>query len=253
MRILALLFLLVTGGQPAQAEQVVMGLSQDEVAITATFEGDEILIFGAIQRETPINTDIPLGVVITVEGPSSPIVVRRKERRFGIWVNVDAVEVDSAPSFYAVTSSGPLDEVLTNTENLRHNITIDRAIQSRGAPMHITDSAAFSEALVRIREEAGLYKLIEGGVDLEEQTLFHTTVSLPANLTEGHYAARIFLTREGEVLDIYETPIEVVRVGIGQWLFALSRNQPLLYGLMSLAIAIAAGWTASTVFSALKR
>lgn len=252
MRIVLALLLLVAA-LPARAEQVVLGLSQDEVAITATFEGDEILIFGAIQRETPIDAERPLSVVITVEGPSSPIVVRRKERRFGIWVNTDAVEVDAAPSFYAVTTSGPLDEVLTNTENLRHNITVDRAIRSRGAPMNITDSEAFSEALIRIRERSGLYKLIEGGVDLEEQTLFHTNVSLPANLTEGHYEARIFLTREGEVVDVYRTPIEVRRVGIGQWLFALSRGQPLLYGLMSLAIAIAAGWTASTVFSALKR
>lgn len=252
MRVIAtLLFLLAA--LPLWAEEVVLGLSQDEVAITATFEGDEILIFGAIQRETPIDRDRPLAVVITVEGPSSPIVVRRKERRFGIWVNTDSVEVDSAPSFYAVTTSGPLDDVLTNTENLRHNITVDRAIRSRGAPMHITDTEAFSEALIRIREDAGLYKLLEGGVDLEEQTLFHTTVSLPANLTEGHYEARIFLTREGEVVDIYQTPIEVFRVGVGQWLFALSRNQPLIYGLMSLAIAIAAGWAASTAFSILKR
>lgn len=253
MRALALILSWLVIAVPATAEQVVLGLSQDEVAITATFEGDEILIFGAIQRETPIDTDHPLEVVITVEGPSSPIVVRRKERRFGIWVNIDAVEVDAAPSFYAVTTSGPLDEVLTNTENLRHNITIDRAIQSRGAPMHITDSAVFSEALIRVREANGLYKTIESGVDLEEQTLFHTNVTLPANLTEGHYQTRIFLTRGGRVVDLYETPIEVRRVGIGQFLYDLSRNQPLIYGLMSLAIAIAAGWSASRIFAVFKR
>lgn len=250
---LAALLLALLMPLAATAEQVVLGLSQDEVAITATFDGDEILIFGAIQREAPINTDDPLEVVITVEGPSSPVLVRRKERRFGIWVNTDAVEVDLAPSFYAVTTTAPLDEVLTATEDLRHHISVGRAVLSRGAPMNILDSQSFSDALIRIRQDENLYKLIEGGVDLEEQTLFHTNVRLPANLTEGEYQSRIFLTRGGRVIDIYEAPIDVRRVGIGQWLYSLSREQAPLYGLLSIFIAIAAGWTASAVFAALRR
>ena len=88
---------------------------------------------------------------------------------------------------------------------------------------------------------------------MRKQTLFHTTVDLPANLTEGHYEARIFLTRDGTVIDKYETPIEVFRVGIGQFLFDLSRNQPIIYGLMSLFIAVSAGWLASAAFQLLRR
>ena len=45
---LALAFLLLA--TPVSAEEVVLGLSQDEVAITATFDGDDILIFGAVTR-----------------------------------------------------------------------------------------------------------------------------------------------------------------------------------------------------------
>jgi hypothetical protein len=73
-------------------------------------------------------------------------------------------------------------------------------------------------------------------------------VQLPAALTEGAYATRIFLTRGGDVVSIYETSIDVQKVGMERWLFELSRQQPLLYGLMSLAIAIGAGWAASAVF-----
>ena len=54
------------------------------------------LSFGAIKRESPI-PETPLQVIITVAGPSEPVVVRRKERKLGIWVNADTVEVDSAP------------------------------------------------------------------------------------------------------------------------------------------------------------
>ncbi|MEL7099898.1 MAG: TIGR02186 family protein [Pseudomonadota bacterium] len=239
--------------QTAWAEEVVLGLSQDEVAITATFDGSDVLIFGAVKREAPIPDGPPLGVVITLSGPSEPVMVRRKDRRFGIWVNTDAVEVDLAPSFYAIVTSAPLSEVLTETEDLRHKITIPRAIRSVGAPMDITDAALFSDALIRIRTASELYQLVEGGVDVDQQTLFRTSVRLPAALTEGAYSTRIFLTREGAVVSRYETVIDVRKVGLERWLYALSREQPLIYGLMSLAIAIAAGWGASAAFSLLRQ
>jgi hypothetical protein len=41
------------------------------------------------------------------------VTVRRKARRFGIWVNTDAIEVDAAPTFYAVATTAPIDTVLT--------------------------------------------------------------------------------------------------------------------------------------------
>ncbi len=245
-----LLPLLLLLALPAKAEQIVLGLSRDEVAITATFEGSDILIFGAIKREAPVAPG-KLGVIITIAGPDTPVVVRRKDRRLGIWVNTDAVEVDAAPSFYAVASSGPLKDVLSDTEDLRNQVTIRRAIRSVGAT--VDDSAAFTRALIRIRAGSALYQVLEGEVDLEEDTLFRASVQLPANLTEGDYAARILLTRDGSIVDEYQTTIPVHKVGLERWLYNLAHNNALLYGLMSLAIAIAAGWGASAVFGLLRR
>jgi uncharacterized protein (TIGR02186 family) len=248
-RILFVLITLVASiSTGATAETVVLGLSQDKVAITTSFNGSEILIFGAVKREAPIDMADPLQVVITVAGPSLPIVVRRKERKVGIWVNAESVHVDSAPSFYAVATTGPIPEVLTEVEDLRHKITIDKAIRAVGAASEAKDPENFTEALIRIREKKGLYQTLEGGVALDQQTLFRTAIDMPANLTEGSYQIRIFLTRKGEIVSSYETSIDVQKVGLERWLFTLSRNQPIYYGLMSLAIAIAAGWGASAVF-----
>ncbi|MEX0338633.1 MAG: TIGR02186 family protein [Arenibacterium sp.] len=237
----------------ACAEEVVLGLSSDKVSITTSFDGSEILIFGAVKREVPIPEGDPLEVIITVAGPSKPVVVRRKEKRFGIWVNTDMVEVDAAPSFYAVASSGPLSDVLKDVEDLRSKISIDRAIRSVGAPSNIMDSASFTEAVIRIRRQSQLYQQLEGQVALDEQTLFRTAIALPANLTEGDYATRIFLTRGGNIVSSYETSIDVRKVGLERWLFTLSRENALLYGLMSLSIAIAAGWGASAAFRLLRQ
>jgi len=233
------------------AEKVVLGMSQDEVAITATFDGSNILVFGAIQRDAPI-PETPIDVIVTVSGPSEPLDVRRKAKRFGIWVNTDTVQVDAAPSFYAIATSAPLGDILTETEDLRHKVSINRAIRSVGAPMNIMDAQSFTDAVIRIREANGLYALQEGSVSIDQQTLFRTSINMPANLTEGDYSARIFITRDGAVVDQLSTTIDVHKVGLEQFLFSLSREQPLLYGLMSLAIAIFAGWAASAVFQVIR-
>jgi len=239
---------------PARAnEEIVLGLSQAEISITTNFNGSEILVYGAVKRDQPIPDGPELQVVITVSGPSEPVVVRRKERRFGIWINTEAVEVDRAPSYYAVVTSGPMNDVLKRTEDLRHKVSIPRAIRSVGAPMEIEDAASFTQALIRIRKAAEQYQVIEGGVTVDEQTLFRAAVRLPAALTEGAYDTRIFLTRSGEVVAQYETIIDVRKVGLERWLFTLSRENAFLYGLMSLAIAIAAGWGASAIFSVFRR
>lgn len=233
---------------PVWAEEVVLGMSKDTVSIDTSFDGSEILIFGAVKREAAIQYDPRLQVIVTVSGPQHPITVRRKEKRFGIWVNTDAVEIDSAPSFYAVSSSTLLELALSDTEDLRHKISIPRAIRSVGAPDTIDDATTFTDALIRIKSRSNQYQLNEGTVSVDDQTLFRTAIQLPAALTEGDYQTRIFLTRGGGVVAQYETSIYVRKVGLERWLFKMSRENALLYGVMSLAIAIAAGWGASAVF-----
>ena len=111
---LILLFTLVA--LPLKAEEVVLGLSSDKVAITATFEGSELLVFGAVKREAPI-ADEPLDVIVAIAGPSETLTVRRKEKRYGIWVNIEAAEltgvIDNAEAREGVVATAddvaPLD------------------------------------------------------------------------------------------------------------------------------------------------
>lgn len=256
IRALALLLLLASplaAQDDPSGETIVAGLSQNLVAITTNFSGSEILIYGAVRREAPIPDTAPLEVVVTVQGPSGPLVVRRKERRFGIWMNTDAVTISRAPSFYAIASSAPLEEALSETENLRHQITIPRAIRAVGIAAEAEDSPLFLDALIRLRREEGDYALSESSVKLLESTLFRADIALPANLTEGDYKVRLFITRDGAVIDSHEEIIKVNKDGLERWIHNLAHEQPLIYGLLSLVLAIAAGWGASALFGLIRR
>ena len=204
-------------------------------------------MFGAVKRDKPAPSG-NIQVIVTIAGPSEPISVHRKSKVFGIWMNTDTVEVDAAPSFYAVATSSDLSSTINDTEDLRYKVSIPRAIQSVGAPMDVLDAAPFSDAVIRIRSNQGLYQLHENKVVIDEQTLFRTSIDMPADISDGDYTARILLTRNGNVIDEFTTIIDVRKVGLERFLFNMSRENPLSYGLMSIAIAIFAGWAASFLF-----
>ncbi|WP_319825739.1 TIGR02186 family protein [Thalassovita sp.] len=248
-----LLLICLLAAMPARAnETVVAGLSQAWVSITANFAGSEILVFGAVKRTAPIPEEPPLNVIITITGPSHPVTVRKKDRRLGIWVNTESLEMDTAPAFYAVATTAPLSDALTDAQDQKHYISIGRAIHAQRGTLSADKVNEYVDAIVRIRSENGLYQIRENSVELTEDTLFRTSVALPSNLTEGTYFTRIFLTRGGEVIDTYITSITVSKVGLERWIYNLAHQQPLVYGILSLAIAIAAGWGASAFFRVIR-
>ncbi|WBU58217.1 TIGR02186 family protein [Paracoccus sediminicola] len=235
------------------AEQVVAGLSSDAVSITTSFDGSEIILYGAIRRETAIPASSLLQVVATVEGPSRSVTIRRKQRKLGIWVNTESVVVGAAPSFYSVASTAPLRLILDADQDSLYRISIPTAMRSFARPVSVEDPVEFTEAMIASRIADGTYRLDEGAVRLEQDTLFRADFRLPANLIEGTYKTRIFLLREGRVIDSYTAPLEVRKVGLERWLYRLAFDQPLVYGIMSLLIAAFAGWAASAAFRALQR
>lgn len=249
---LCLVLLLLPLTARAQDEEVVLGLSQNRVSITTDFNGSEILIFGAIKRAGPPSPE-PLEVIVSVQGPIKPVTVLRKDRVAGIWVNTDKVIIRSAPSFYAVATSSPLADSLSATEDLRHRVSIPRAIRAVISDENVTDEDNFVNALIRIKEADGTFQLLEDSVRFDEQTLFSTRVALPSNLTVGIYEVDVYLTREGAVVSNYTTALKVGKVGLEQWLYTLANDHAWAYAIMAIFIAVLSGWLASEAFRLLRR
>ena len=233
-------------------ETIVAGLSASMVSITTNFIGSQIIVYGAIKRDAPAPPG-KLAVVVTVEGPSSSVTVRKKSRHWGIWMNTAAAAITRAPSFYAIASSAPMHDAMSATDNLRYRVTIPRAIRSVGVASSVADAQDFIDALIRLRTGDGRYAIDEGGVSMVQQTLFRADFDLPADLVEGDYRVRMFITRDGVVVDQHQEVIQVTKTGIERWVNTLAQTQPLVYGLLALVLAVAAGWGASAVFSVRRR
>ncbi|MCA2012577.1 TIGR02186 family protein [Cereibacter sphaeroides] len=239
------------------ASEIVGALSQNRVSLTANFSGSEILIFGAIRRTAEElaaeeNAEASGGedydVIIVIEGPRQRVDIWRMDRVAGIWMNVESQSMASVPSFYAIATTAPLADILSLEADGQYHISPREAIRAEQVGDGSPQALLFSEALLRIREDAAQYLSLERFVHVDRGVLFRTNVRLPANLTEGAYTTRMYLVQGGEVVSQYRTAIFVRKDGLERWLHELAYDQPFLYGLLALAIAVLAGWGASALF-----
>lgn len=246
-------------GEPLAAtaplrERLVSELSQSSVPINATFTGSEILVFGAVERNRFLrDRDTPPDIIVTITGPAQAALVRRKERVGGIWMNVEEIRVAAAPSFYAIASTRPIEAILRPIPKAAERVALEDAVYIAGSPTSAADPALFQKALIRIREDNGLYRDLSYDVNFSGGTLFHTRIPLPPNIVEGNYEARVLLARDGRVVDRANRAIAVQKAGMERFVFNLSREHPLLYGIFAVFAALGVGWIASEFFRWLRR
>jgi uncharacterized protein (TIGR02186 family) len=110
------------------------------------------------------------------------------------------------------------------------------------------DLKEFRQAIVRLKEKQGLYIQDNFRVAFIGKSLFRATIELPANVTVGPFDTRVYLFREEKLLSQYSVRLNLEREGLERHLHRFAFDYPTLYGLMTVALAIAAGLIASTVF-----
>ena len=163
---------MAASASPARSEALVSMLSTNAVEITSNYTGTEIAIFGAIERDaSTVSRGAPYQMVITVKGPSVPLVVREKEKTGIIWMNSDQRKFGEVPGFYAVLSSGPLDDVIdpdTQRKLLIGPQAITSSLEGFSDDLPVTSeprisATIFERALLRLRREQGFYRLDSGG------------------------------------------------------------------------------------------
>lgn len=239
--ILAGAALLVAGAQEARAQALVTDVSDHLIAITSSYTGTDLLLFGALDGGSG-------DIVVVVRGPEERLIVRRKDRIFGIWANADSHVIRAAPSFYAVASNRPIAQIAPGRTLSRLQIGADNLRLASAANQPEDDAKVFREALVRLKSSNGLYQEQAGQVIFLGNQLFRTRIRLPSNVPIGTYTAEVFLFRNGNVIAAQTTPIFVNKLGFERAVFDWAQRQSILYGLASILIALAAGWIAAIAF-----
>jgi uncharacterized protein (TIGR02186 family) len=251
----AILLSLLAAAAPAMAqsplpEGIQIGLSTDNVSITAGFSGADLTIFGSLENPDPlVARQGRYDVIVVLEGPPKPVVVRRKDRVLGLWVNLDSETFENVPMSYSVATTRPLQDITEPNSYKQLSLGASNLYMQ---PADAGDSPAtieeFTAALRERKGAAGLYSENVGGVQFLSQNLFRATVRLAPNVPVGTHKARAFLFKSGLFIKESSAQLEIRKSGFEQSIFRVAHDYSFLYGVFAISLAMLTGWLGRLIF-----
>ena len=248
MRRLFLLFalLLLTG---ARDPILVPEISQHEVQVRQGFTGTELLLFGAILDPQGTRAGRDYDIVVVLKGPTRSIVLREKRRLAGIWVNADSTEFRSAPTFFAVASSQPIEKIVDAKTAAIYELGLPWLQLSPIGTYQPDEQGRFAAGLVDLLRRGGLYKEDPKGVTISGQVLYQARIALPSNVQTGTYTAETFAVTRGRVVASATSRVEVRKLGFELAVARFADRYAFSYGVLAVLISVAMGWIAGRLFA----
>ena len=231
----------------AQTETFEIGLSTDSLAVGTNFAGAQLVVFGVLENaDQRTLRQGRYDIVVVLEGPLRPVVVRERERFLGIWINRGAERFDAVPESYSLSATRPLRDIATRERMQQLSLGAANLPFSReqGDP----ERQEYGAALLRLRRETGLYADSIGSIEFVSGTLFRASLVLPPDIPVGRHTVRAFLFREGTFIHGRTETLWVRKTGFENSISIYAANNGLAYGIVAVLLAFAVGWLGRILF-----
>lgn len=234
-------------------ETVHADVSTRRIAVTSTFSGTGIIVFGAVDNSRQTSAESGLyDIVIVISGAPTRLVARKKSNVGGLWINTSSTTFTSVPSYYAISSTRPLDEIASDDVLKSSGIGFDfvpMTFHRSARALTAAEIKEWRDAVVRLKQRDRLYQQDEYGVAFVGRSLFRAAFDMPATVTVGAFETRVYLFRDGELLSTYTTKLDLEREGLEHLIHRFAFDHSFLYGVFTVLIAVGAGMLASYVFN----
>jgi uncharacterized protein (TIGR02186 family) len=228
--------------------KLVADLSHERIDIQYSFTGAELLLFGAIFYPGGRTPTERADIAVVVKGPLQPLVVREKQKVAGIWMNVESARFRSAPAYYALASSRPIDTLVQERTAAIYELGLQNLSLSPGGGKAPEVQRRFEAGLVDLMRRHQLYIEDPDGVAITDGVLYRARIPIPARVPVGDYTAETFLIKDGRVIAGAVRDIRIEKLGFERFVAEAADDWSLAYGIACVALSLLLGWGASAVF-----
>jgi uncharacterized protein (TIGR02186 family) len=251
-RVLAAAALAFAATPAGAAERLVSSLSDHVIRITPSFVGTQLVLFGIVERdaESPPRHG-GYDIVATIKGPPETLVVRRKQRVVGIWVNTDSRTFVQVPSYLAALSSRPIEAIVPLDLARRLQLGLRRTLLPQQIGPDTADVVRddpFRSAFLRLQDARGLYVEKTSAINFQTSILYSASIPIPAGAPTGTYNVELKLFADGALIASSNEAFDIVKYGFEHFVADSAVNHGLLYGLATAAMAMLTGWLAAVMF-----
>ena len=221
--------------------------NHDHITIDFFYHGSTVSVRGM--------SDPNVDLVIKMTSPEGHQVLKQKGKVGGLlWMNVGQLKFEQTPNFYAVYSTKKLDEMLNKVEQEKYVI----GYQALGKHVEVTpvaneeEKAKWFDEFVKYKEESRVYASsfgkIETKVDAQGHQEYYILTDWPYQAAPGDYLVTVYAVKNGKVVEQAESKVNVEQIGVVKTLATMAKNSAAFYGLLSVGIALGAGFGVGLVF-----
>ena len=191
-------------------------------------------------------------LVVTVAGPRADMVTRRKERKFGIWINTDSRQFLQVPTYLALFSNRPFDAIASPEVQRRQQLGLNNVLLTQRVGPDYADvvpNDAFRSAFVRLRTRTRPLSRGDLGGDVPDADAVPHRHSAAGRGADRHLRRRDQAVLRRRAGDARPRPrSKSSRSASSSSSPPRARQNGFVYGLVTALMALMTGWMASIVF-----
>jgi len=222
----------------AQTKDLQIEMAADRVDISTGFNGTRVVLFGTMKGTGDL--------VMTLKGPEKKVIVRRKDRVLGTWLNRMNVEFRRVPSYYDYAAT--LDDAALSAypDVLKEGeVGVDHlGLYPENADGEVAD--IFRDSLIRGMQQNGLYPIKASGLSFISPGFFKASFELPPGVPTGIYTVEGLLIRDGKIAAKELKTLQVGQVGFNARVYSFADEHSFFYGVFAVLMALVSGWSAFT-------
>lgn len=253
---------------PLPAQMPVPRLVPEMIAMGTFYDGAHVRIEGTAPAVS--------GVVVAIEGTERDEIFDRKGRVGPVWLTVDKIHVQHAPSVFLRFGSAALGSLLDRDEVQKYQLdeaaivcrcrvlcrckcdSMDRTKMSGvddTAPDSLYAAVLISDFL-KLKEHEGRYEEHPGSVHIvavNTGTNYVLEFEWPKNIAPGSYRVTVYACRDRRVVAQSATVLHVEEVGFPAYMVKMASAKPWEYGAVAVLAAVLAGFLTDLITSSLRR
>ncbi len=221
--------------------------NHDHITIDFFYHGSSVSVRG--------ESDPGVDLVIKMTSAEGHQTLKQKGKVGGLlWMNVGQLKFENTPNFYAVYSSKKLDDILTKEEQEKYVLgypALEKHVEITPVANADEKTKWFNE-FVKYKEDANVYASAAGKITTTTNTNgrqeYYILTDWPYQATPGDYVVTVYAVKNGKVVEQAESKVNVEQVGTVKTLATMAKNSAAFYGILSVGIALGAGFGVGLVF-----
>jgi hypothetical protein len=240
---LALLALFSDGVTSAAVDQDRFTIEPNPVAVHAFFNGGTVRVRGTVDPEN--------SVIVVITGRTVDEHFNRKGRIGPLWATTGKVAISDVPCLHLVASPAPVSTLLRRDDIEKCRLDIEALIRRARIEPDGPDRELLLGEYLKLKQQQGVVAVFEQAVRIggtPPARSFDAEIPWPVTAPVGTYRVAVLHVRAFAVMRQEVQTLEVKYVGIPRFVSQMASERSLVYGIVSVIIALGVGLAMGVLF-----